>query len=374
MFCEKLPNGKVRYGEYYKCPLTLKNKKVSVCMDKDTPSNRKKALAELNRRIEDKTCISDSTKITFRKLLDEYLNYQLHTVEKSTYTRNKCTLNKCIKKIGESVYVNNVNARHIKNIFMPNNDDEITKSNEYIKRIKAMLLWGYENELVTDYNLPNKLKSYKTNISKKEKIKDKYLEPEELNGILSYLEKHKLWNWYYLTQFLSLTGLRIGEALALNNDDVDLKGNNISVNKTLYIAGSEITDPKTYASNRDVFIQPELRSVIENYLNYRNISLKLRNIRNSKLFFIDDNGGFMHYDAYRKQLKLAASTITDKKVTPHILRHTHASLLMSQGVNIDTISRRLGHEDSKITKEIYLHVTKLLIDKDKAQLNQVNLL
>ncbi|MBO5389282.1 MAG: tyrosine-type recombinase/integrase, partial [Lachnospiraceae bacterium] len=67
-------------------------------------------------------------------------------------------------------------------------------------------------------------------------------------------------------------------------------------------------------------------------------------------------------------------TVTTKKVTPHILRHTHASLLMSQGVNIDTISRRLGHEDSKITKEIYLHVTKLLIEKDKSQIEGINLL
>ena len=373
MFCEKLPNGKVRYGEYYKDPLTLKNKKVSVCMDKDTPSNRKKAIAELNLRIEAKTNIVKNEKITFRNLLDSYLEYQKPLVEISTYNRNKCTLNKCIKVIGESTYVNNINARYIKSLFTPKTDDEITRSNEYIKRIKAMLLWGYENELITDYNIPNKLRSFKSNVTKKEKIKDKYLEPEELNGILDYLKKKNLWHWYYLTQFLSLTGLRIGEALALNDKDVDLKNNNISVTKTLYIADSIVTDPKTYASNRDVYIQPELRKVIKNYLQYRNTTLKLRKIK-SVLFFIDDNGDFMHYDAYRKQLRLAAATVTTKKVTPHILRHTHASLLMSQGVNIDTISRRLGHEDSKITKEIYLHVTKLLIEKDKSQIEGINLL
>ena len=373
MFCEKLPNGKVRYGEYYKDPLTLNNKKVHVTMDKDSPSNRKKAIAELSLRIEKKTSVINNSNITYQQLLDEYLNYQAHTVARSTYNRNKCSLQRCVNIIGANVYVNNTNAFYIKNLFLPKSEEDITKSNEYIKRIKAMLLWGYDNELVADYNLPNKLNSYKSNISKKDKIKDKYLEPEELNGILEYLKQRKLWNWYYLTQFLSLTGLRIGEALALTDEDVDIKNNNISVTKTLYFAEGEITDPKTYASNRDVFIQPELRTVINNYLNYRNTNIKLRRIR-SKIFFIDDNGEYMHYDAYRKQLRLAAATVTDKKVTPHILRHTHASLLMTQGVNIDTISRRLGHEDSKITKEIYLHVTKLLIEKDNAQLNQVNLL
>ncbi|MFR8313824.1 MAG: hypothetical protein ACLVBP_16545 [Ruminococcus sp.] len=38
--------------------------------------------------------------------------------------------------------------------------------------------------------------------------------------------------------------------------------------------------------------------------------------------------------------------------------HTHASLLLEQGISIDTISRRLGHENSDVTREIYLHVTK----------------
>lgn len=44
----------------------------------------------------------------------------------------------------------------------------------------------------------------------------------------------------------------------------------------------------------------------------------------------------------------------------HDLGHTHASLLLEQGVSIDTISRRLGHENSVITRKIYLHVTKNL--------------
>lgn len=373
MFCENLPNGKVRYGEYYKDPLTLKNKKVHVTMDKDSPANKKKAIAELTRRIDEKTSIVNNQNITFKMLLDEYLSYQEHTVKKSTYTRNKVTLTKCVKVIGESVYVNNTNAAYIKKLFIPKTDDNITTSNEYIKRLKAMLLWGYENELVTDYNLPNKLKSYKGDISKKEKIREKYLEPEELNGILSYLKNRNLLHWYYLTQFLSLTGMRIGEAIALNLDDVDLKNDTIIINKTYYVAGKEITRPKTYSSNREIYIQPELKQVIKNYIQFRNTTLQLTKIR-SRLFFTDEYGNYMHYDAYRKQLKLAAASVTHKKATPHILRHTHTSLLAAQGVSIDTIARRLGHEDSDITKEIYLHVTKLVIEKDNEQLRSVNLL
>lgn len=373
MFCEKLPNGKVRYGEYYKDPLTLKNKKVSVCMDKDSPSNRKKAIAELTLRIQKITSIDNNEKLTFQQLLDEYLEYQAKTVEQSTYRRNKSTLQRFLKVIGPSTLVNSTTAYHIKKLYLPDNESDITTSNEYIRRIKAMLSWGYENELVTDYALPSKLKYYKTSVSKKDKIKDKYLEPDELNGILNNLKNKNLMHWYYFTLFLALSGLRIGEAIALNDNDVNIKEKIISVSKTYDIGGNLITDPKTYASNRDVYIQPELESVIKEYIFFRDTNHKLRKIK-STLFFSNDLGQRYKYEAYRKQLMLAAKGVTTKKVTPHILRHTHASLLMSHGVNIDTISRRLGHGDSKVTKEIYLHITKLLIKKDNSQLNQVNLL
>lgn len=58
----------------------------------------------------------------------------------------------------------------------------------------------------------------------------------------------------------------------------------------------------------------------------------------------------------------------------HELRHTHTSLLLEQGVSIDTISRRLGHENSRITREIYLHVTEKLKERDNEQLARISLL
>ncbi|HIZ13934.1 MAG TPA: tyrosine-type recombinase/integrase [Candidatus Mediterraneibacter stercorigallinarum] len=58
----------------------------------------------------------------------------------------------------------------------------------------------------------------------------------------------------------------------------------------------------------------------------------------------------------------------------HELSHTHASLLMEQGVDIDSISRRLDHTDSQITRDIYLHVTKKLEDQQNERLKEVKIL
>ena len=66
--------------------------------------------------------------------------------------------------------------------------------------------------------------------------------------------------------------------------------------------------------------------------------------------------------------------VLDRSITAHALRHTHASLLLAQGVDVDTIARRLGHENSKITKEIYLHITQQLKERDNEQIKKIQML
>lgn len=66
--------------------------------------------------------------------------------------------------------------------------------------------------------------------------------------------------------------------------------------------------------------------------------------------------------------------IIGRKLTTHALRHTHASLLLANGVLIDTISRRLGHENSKVTKEIYLHATQKLALIDNEQIRDLKII
>ena len=63
-----------------------------------------------------------------------------------------------------------------------------------------------------------------------------------------------------------------------------------------------------------------------------------------------------------------------RKITPHVLRHTHASLLMANGMSTDAISRRLGHENSEITRRVYLHVTEKLKEQEQEQMKKIHLI
>ena len=82
----------------------------------------------------------------------------------------------------------------------------------------------------------------------------------------------------------------------------------------------------------------------------------------------------MEFDCYAKYLRENSQKVLGRKITPHTLRHTHASLLMEQGVDIDSISRRLGHADSRITREIYLHVTQKMKERDNERIKEVKLI
>ncbi len=65
--------------------------------------------------------------------------------------------------------------------------------------------------------------------------------------------------------------------------------------------------------------------------------------------------------------------VLERPITAHTLRHTHASLLMEQEVDIETISARFGHSSSKINKEIYLHVTAKLEEQRNQALKEINI-
>ena len=66
--------------------------------------------------------------------------------------------------------------------------------------------------------------------------------------------------------------------------------------------------------------------------------------------------------------------VLGRKITTHVMRHTHVSLMAEAGVPLEVISRRVGHENSDITRDIYLHFTEKQKEKDREQLKAVQIL
>ena len=359
--------GKVRYCERYVNYLTGKSKDVSVTYDKDNLRNRKEAQKILQERINAKQS-PEAKELTLGDLIEEYRKDQKLNVKISTYQRNYHTAESIKELLGEDVLVDRISARYVRNKFLQSGKRGSTL-NEYIKRLGALFRWGYKNDLVIDISFLDKIERF-SDIPHKTKIAEKYLESDELKLVLDEMA-HPFWP--LLVEFMALSGLRCGEAIALEKTDIDLNANAIHISKTYDSVNRIVSSAKTDNSIDDVVIQPQLKDCIRR-INAYMLRQSLCNRYKTNLFMSDTNGSHVHYDAFNKYFKENCEAIVGKHLTTHSLRHTHASLLFEQGFTLDEVSRRLRHGDSKITREVYIHVTKKLKEKDAQKIMAVNLI
>jgi integrase len=153
----------------------------------------------------------------------------------------------------------------------------------------------------------------------------------------------------------ALTGLRIGEVLGLIWPAVDLKAGKIEVR--LNVADSDkgqplmLQPPKTKSSRRTVPLPPELIRELKVW--------KLKCPKSEQdLVFAREDGLPYHRNAASDALDRAISKAGIKRLTPHGLRHSFASLLLADGVAVPEVSALLGHKDSYVTWKVYAHFVR----------------
>ena len=369
MWVEESKNGKFKFCERYTDYLTGKIKRVTVTMDKNTAQTRKSAQKALEQKIQEAMIDTPGHQYTLAELVAEYRKSQQQTVKKSTYTRNYHACNSIIKILGENTIVEHMTARYVRDKFLATGKAPGTL-NEFLRRFRALIRWGYSNDLLKDASFLDKIENFK-DIPHREKIRDKFLEATELKLLLQEMSDQV---WCLLTEFLALSGMRLGEVIALEDKDVDLDAGCIHVTKTYDSINKIVTSPNSFCSIRDVYIQKELEVTCR---KMRALMLRRRlmyGLDKQPLFIFSEKGTHIHYFAYNKYLRENSQRVLGRAITPHALRHTHASLLLEQGISIDTISRRLGHENSDVTRAIYLHVTQKLQAKDNQQISRISIL
>lgn len=203
-----------------------------------------------------------------------------------------------------------------------------------------------------------------------------YLEKSDLQRFLDESRRHTQYGDYtVLFMLLAYTGLRIGEALALTWEDIDLDAATLKVTKTLYNPTScynayQLLPPKTRTSARILSLPSQLVAELKKY----RLEATARRFTFGELWHYPEGSraGFvftapMHpgYPVTHRSVQHHIDHIQQAlnpplpcRVHPHIFRHTHASLLAEAGVDLVDIMDRLGHSDDTTTRKIYLHVTK----------------
>lgn len=164
-------------------------------------------------------------------------------------------------------------------------------------------------------------------------------------------EEQKVYRLYFLT--LYLLGCRKGEGLALTWSDVDIEHKTVSISKniTRKVSGAAyaVTTPKNRASNRKVSIPGRL---VEEFKNYRQ---SLGNGATGQAFVFGGEDPLKDRTVDRVFAK-AVEEAGVPKIRIHDLRHSCASLLISHGVSIVAVSKRLGHKNVEQTLNTYAHL------------------
>ena len=184
------------------------------------------------------------------------------------------------------------------------------------------------------------------------------LEPEQIGTVLSRLSEHEL---HPIVFFALATGLRRGELLGLRLGDVDPDSASLRVERAVEEtkAGLRLKPPKTKRGRRSLALPASAVAVLRSYhlaqLKIR-LALGLGRPGPDALLFSNPDGSLRSPDNLSRDWKRAVVALELPQVTFHALRHTHVSALIAGGLDVVTISRRIGHSSPAVTLRVYAHL------------------
>ncbi len=186
-----------------------------------------------------------------------------------------------------------------------------------------------------------------------------YLTRDETIRLLDATKEYSQLNT--IIRLLLLTGMRIGELLALNyTTDIDFDYNLIKINSTLsYVAGEWFVDTtKTPNSKRVIKVNSAIMEMIKEELKHRE---KRKEICGNAwvetfLLFTRADGSYLNKTTLNKQFKALLKKNNLPPIHLHSLRHTFATLLIYLGNGTKAVSTALGHAQTQITNDTYVHI------------------
>ncbi|MCH3950466.1 MAG: site-specific integrase [Acidaminococcus sp.] len=374
MWIEKTKTG-YAFREMYKDPLTGKRKKVSVSMPGKNRAQKKAAEEKLAALIKEKTERQSDVKLF--DLIDRFLKSKEDTIKSGTMLNYLRLKKRLARYVDEDALAERLKPVDIQFIL---DDLKKRQSRNYAVKMLVMLrgtyLLGERLGLIKSADAVRcvVVGREQQSLKKVESHAQKFLTVDELKEVISLLRK-KDERVADICEFLSLTGLRYGELAALRDEDYD--GESVFVNGTLVWSRKrgevpERGTPKNAYSVRKVKLDAKAKKIIDKFV----IRNKMRRAweptihdrRKEKFIFTNRDGGPVDISYVNRQLR---KLNYKKKLSTHIFRHTHISMLAEKGVPLKAIMQRVGHNDPATTLAVYSHVSEKMENDVVKALNTI---
>lgn len=243
-------------------------------------------------------------------------------------------------------------------------------SNSSIQKIYFQFKNAFEYCLNKGYIHQNPMYETVKPKSKKEDKVFRALEVEEQKALTDYLLSTNLYDTPYKNVFLIqlYMGLRVGEALALKNSDIDLKRRILSVNRTLTTDRNDKVcvgkSTKTYAGKRELPIPDFILPYILEQMHVAQDNL------DEMLFLTPDEGLVLHSTINRKLKSIAKKVGIDENISTHCLRHTYGTRCIESGMRAVALQRLMGHTDINVTLNTYTTIFNKYKEEELRKVNE----
>lgn len=209
----------------------------------------------------------------------------------------------------------------------------------------------------------------------KEKQERRALTEEERTIFKTVMKQHEKG---LLFGIMLACGLRPSEARALKWENIDIKNKQLSITATVATRKDTLKQPKSKAGIRTIPIPDWYMEMFQ-----KNAVVNIN--KNAFIFFGSNNRPMTEqrlkraWLSFRREMDILAGAklyrneivehAIDQSITPYYLRHTYATSLAENGVDMKTAQYLLGHSDIKMTAQIYTHVTNKMLETARAKIN-----
>ncbi|CCI60791.1 phage integrase [Staphylococcus equorum subsp. equorum Mu2] len=374
-----------RFKQSYKDPMTNKWKSVSMSSKFNNANVRSAIQKELYTKIDNiknNPINKNLEQLTLIEAIDEWFErFKKAGAKPSTIRTYENQINVIKQHIPNDLLITKITSRYLQKQI----DNWYEEKGLSYSRVK-----GFYNRLSSTYKYVRK--QYDMNdISAIERVilpknhlsyeeietkKNNYLSDEEttvlFNALDSLYEDNKDYAWARIydtsrkaLELQYLTGMRIGEILALQFTDTDFNKMTLDVKGTLVDMNDKDTGrygykdtTKTKTSYRTIDITTRCMEIIKSMKLKQNVVWLDPHYFDRNFIFTNTKGNPLSVNKVNEILKKAVAIAQIKKrVTTHTLRHTHISNLAFLDMPIKDIMERVGHSDTKTTLNIYTHVT-----------------